>query len=106
MHARTRARMHTLFVSGPKTNSNRRQTHTQLHKVPTAVTVKDDESEGVLPPALQTQVGALVPVQAWATRATAVVWVVKWGATGLVPVRPMVVMTSEAVILPGRALNM
>ncbi len=51
---------------------------------------------------LQTRVGALCPVSAWEGHYSRVVWVVKWGQTGLSPIRPQVVVTVDRLVIPGR----
>ena len=58
---------------------------------------------GELPSVLQTQVGALIGKHAWQSSFTSIVWVVKWTASGLMPVRPQIVATAAITIPVGRA---
>ncbi len=53
---------------------------------------------------LQTQVASLLPVQTWNSHCTRTLFVVKWAASGLMPVRPQVALVQDVVLLPGRCV--
>lgn len=52
----------------------------------------------------QLSVATGIPAWLWESHCTATVWVVKWHTNGLMPVRPQVIFTAEAVIPSGKAL--
>lgn len=49
---------------------------------------------------------SLIPQQRWSTHATDVIWSVKWAVNGLTPVRPLVLMTVDVTLPPGKALEL
>ena len=48
----------------------------------------------------------LIPHKLWETYTTAVEWAAKWAVNGLTPMRPVVVMTRDVELAPGRALEL
>ena len=70
----------------------------------------DDSADGdegndasVAKPA-QANIASLVPVQKWTTDLTEIVWLVKWSLNGLMPVRPLVVLSSAGSLKPGESI--
>ena len=53
---------------------------------------------------LQQTVGALVPKDTWTSHCTAIQWAVKWTVNGLSPVRPLVMLTTDLTLMPGRSV--
>ena len=53
---------------------------------------------------LQANIASLVPVQKWTTDLTEIVWSVKWNLNGLIPVRPLVVLSSAGSLKPGESI--
>lgn len=64
------------------------------------------EDGGKGPAAMQGHVAALVPAKVWDTHCTRVIYAVKWAASGLMPVRPQVVLTADCTLAPGRAVQL
>ena len=50
--------------------------------------------------------GNLVPLTAWTTNATELIWSVQWKAKGLTPLRPQVLMACDGSLAPGRAVHL
>ncbi len=61
-------------------------------------------ADGSAPGHLQTRVAATCPISAWKGHYSSLMWSVKWGATGLMPVRPQIAFTTDVTISPGRSL--
>ncbi len=61
-----------------------------------------EEPQGVN--VLQTQLAHLVPARQWASHATSVLYSTKWSASGLMPIRPQVVLTTTVTLPPGACL--
>ena len=53
---------------------------------------------------LQTHLGGAVPYGIWSTVCTDLIWIVKWSAKGLQPVRPIISVTSQFEVPAGQAL--
>ncbi len=75
-----------------------------LFKPGPATTPVDGGNEGLLPTVLQTQVAARVDKEKWQTSITDIVWSVRWQQTGLMPVRPHVLLTVPVTVGIGRAV--
>ncbi|CAK9040562.1 unnamed protein product [Durusdinium trenchii] len=54
--------------------------------------------------ASQMNLASLLPVEAWASHCTQVLFSVKWAASGLAPIRPQVVLVQDVELAPGRCL--
>eukprot|EP00959_Pyramimonas_sp_CCMP1952_P441824 9249396-Pyramimonas_sp.AAC.1 len=63
---------------------------------------EDGKSQTNMPS--QTNVAALVPAKKWDTHATKLLWTMKWHTTGLMPVKPVVILTLSGDIPAGSAL--
>ena len=53
--------------------------------------------------ATQTNIGAKVPFSTWDSRVTRILWLVRWTAKGLMPVKPCVHFSVEVALATGRA---
>ena len=54
----------------------------------------------------QNTIGSKVAMDEWETDVTTVLWVVRWTARGLMPIRPQVHLKVSAVLSTGRALEL
>ena len=85
-------------------------TLTQTHTVVFNSTSQTTEGEGAgLPgskPLLQSQIAAVVPMAIWETHGTSIVWSVKKAASGIMPIRPQVLLTKEVVLEAKQALTL
>lgn len=53
-----------------------------------------------------TSMAGCLETNLWETKATKVTWAVKWGARGLVPIRPTITFTQNIVIPAGKAVEL
>ena len=70
---------------------------------PTSEEKKAADGSYVLP---LTSMAGCLETNLWETKATKVTWAVKWGARGLVPIRPTITFTQHVVIPPGKAVEL
>lgn len=55
---------------------------------------------------LQAHLASVIPPEKWATVCTGVVWLVRWVSKGLQPIRPVVALTSDIQVSPGKAVEL
>ena len=63
----------------------------------------EDESQ---PASGQVNAGKLIPNHVWGNHATKIVFSVKWGVSGLTPIRPQVVLVRDVDLAPSRCCEL
>ena len=71
-----------------------------------AVVEEGAEGEGAKIMTAQTNVAAMNPFNSWETTVSKTVWSVKWGANGLMPIRPQVILTLDVDLASGMAMSL
>lgn len=78
------------------------QVHKVLYMVQPVPTKADGDSRVVV----QGHVAGVVPHRTWDTSCTGLIWAVKWGPVGIVPVRPHVMVTAPFEVPAGKAVKL
>lgn len=76
--------------------------------IPSATSVNEEgeEKDKGKAKSIIARAAALLPATAWKTHCTSVVWLARWAALGLTPVKPQVILTKEVVLEPGQACEL
>ena len=88
----------TFFVLKPKS-----QVLFRPENAPTSEEKKGADGSYTLP---LTSMAGCLETNLWETKVTKVTWAVKWGARGLVPIRPTITLTQSVVIPAGKAVEL
>ena len=88
----------TFFVLKPKS-----QVLFRPENAPTSEEKKAADGSYTLP---LTSMAGCLETYLWETKVTKVTWAVKWGARGLVPIRPTITLTQSVVIPAGKAVEL